>query len=281
LRLITTFILILCVALTTLADMKIRVRITSGGTVSREQVIYLKGLRQREEIIFANDARWMAIITQCDLRREIVVRSFLKTYTLETFDEIDANLARYEAEQKKKMRAPRPGKGGAIKYTYTVTDTGERREMFGFTARRIKSTILVEPAPEACHKYGYRIEMDGWYVDLLYDLRCSKNLSGASLYPDPFSGQESYGMPFMTGSKISEMRRGCKDSDDWSDYRKNVAARLGFPLQLTSTMYDQSLGWKPYVETREVVQLSQDGLDASLFDVPAGYAQAPVQYVLK
>jgi hypothetical protein len=64
-------------------------------------------------------------------------------------------------------------KGGAIAYTTTVTDTGERKPMFGSTARHLKMVVVKEPGPNACDKGRERIETDGWFIDRPAALTCA------------------------------------------------------------------------------------------------------------
>jgi len=59
-----------------------------------------------------------------------------------------------------------------VTYVTNTIDTGERKEMFGFTARHLKSSMTIEPSPDACMKDKMRIERDGWYIDLQYGLNC-------------------------------------------------------------------------------------------------------------
>ena len=42
-----------------------------------------------------------------------------------------------------------PQRGGVVNITNTITDTGERKEMFGFTARRIKTSLEKKASPDA------------------------------------------------------------------------------------------------------------------------------------
>jgi hypothetical protein len=46
---------------------------------------------------------------------------------------------------------------------------GERKQMFGFNARHIKTSMVRTASPEACDK-DMKIETDGWYID--FQLRC-------------------------------------------------------------------------------------------------------------
>ena len=53
------------------------------------------------------------------------------------------------------------------------TDTGERQEMFGYKARHIKTTMMMESTPDACNQSHMKMEADGWYADLSAGFSCS------------------------------------------------------------------------------------------------------------
>jgi hypothetical protein len=64
--------------------------------------------------------------------------------------------------------APAPlAAGGAavVKVTVTVQDTGERKEAFGRTARRLKTMTITEAPAHACAPGMTKMETDGWYID--------------------------------------------------------------------------------------------------------------------
>ena len=60
-----------------------------------------------------------------------------------------------------------------VTYTTTITDTGERKTFFGYTARHLKSVMTADSSPDACSPVKMRIETDGWYIDFDADLSCS------------------------------------------------------------------------------------------------------------
>ena len=95
------------------------------------------------------------------------------------------------------------------------------------------------------------MEQDGWYIDLNLGLNCE--IGG--------------GRPPAMGRPASG---GCQDR-----FRsKHVGTgRTGFPLNETTIGYDQN-GNEQYRMTKEVADLSRQPLDAALFDIPAGYAEA-------
>src|SRR5258705_6225512 len=63
-------------------------------------------------------------------------------------------------------------RGGVITYTTNAVDTGERKEMFGFQARHVKTSLIIESSPNACNPMKQRMETDGWYIDFSFGLNC-------------------------------------------------------------------------------------------------------------
>src|SRR5262249_40427263 len=142
-------------------------------------------------------------------------------------------------------------RGGVVTMSLNTVDTGERKDMFGFTARHLKQTMMSESSPDACNPNNMKIEKDGWYINLEYGLNC-----GPERPP-----QAPNRMP--TG--------GCRDS---YRYKRSGVANLGYPLIETIKMYGPDGQSVTFTMTKEVIELSRQQLDAALFDVPAGYTQA-------
>src|SRR5207248_9091301 len=68
--------------------------------------------------------------------------------------------------------APKP-KGGVITETITLTDTGERKPMFGLEARHIKTVVVRQPGDGACETRGTtRSEEHTSELQSPYDLVC-------------------------------------------------------------------------------------------------------------
>ena len=63
---------------------------------------------------------------------------------------------------------------------------------------------------------------------------------------------------------------GCRDR---TQFRRQGTARLGTPLNVTTTMYGPD-GTVMFSSTQEVIELTREPLDAALFDIPAGYTEA-------
>jgi hypothetical protein len=228
-------------------DMKIRIRTTMEGQ-SFESTQYIKGSRERNEMSIG---KGFVNITQCDLKRTIQINDEAKTYLIQQMNDSGATRVENASDSKPQPTVPQTQKrGGVVTQTNTITDTGERKQMFGFTARHLKTSMVTEASPDACNQDKTRMETDGWYIDWNYGFDCG-NQNGSVTPYNPYQ------------------RNPCQD-----EYRvKNIGTgKLGFPLDLTTTIYNAN-GSKTMMQ-RQVLELSRETLDAALFDIPAGYTQA-------
>jgi hypothetical protein len=227
-------------------DLKITYRTNTGGQ-SMESTTMLKGARERSEMRTAN----MAIVTvvQCDLKRTIQLSENARKYVVTPFEQAGASSAPVASSAESTGPVEPALRGGVITYTTTSVDTGERKEMFGFTAKHIKSSTVTESSPDACNPLKQRTERDGWYIDFSYGLDCNQGGGSAQSYPSAVGG--------------------CRDR---IQFKQIGTARTGYPLMETTTMYGAD-GKAMFTSTKEVVELSREPLDAALFDVPDGYTE--------
>lgn len=225
---------------TALADVKIKARQTMSGQ-SYENTTYIKGKRQRSESMNG----MMINITQCDLRRGVQLNSQTKTYMVSPFgDATPAGKSTAVVDKDGVVQA-----GGRVTTTYTIKDTGERKQMFGFTARHLIITMETVSSADACNKTNTKMQMDGWYIDAEFVLDCDYG----------YQGYQNY----------SNKNGGCRDKYEM----KTVGtAKRGYPVYEKMTMFDES-GKETYSMVNEVVELSKATLEASLFDVPADYRE--------
>lgn len=219
----------------------------SGQTMQSTTMI--KGQRERSESSINAGTYTMTTVnlTQCDMRRTIQINDRARKYLITPMD--DGTSSGSTATGTPRTGAPAT-RGGVVTMTVNAVDTGERKEMMGFTARRFKRTTIMESSPDACSQTKMKIETDGWYINLEYGLTCPANRSS-------YSGDAT-----ATG--------GCRDR---YVYKTTGPAHIGFPLQETTTMYGAD-GSVTMTMTKEVVEISREPLEAALFDIPAGYTQA-------
>lgn len=226
-------------------DLRITYRTTTSGQ-SMETTTMLKGARERSEMKLGY-GRDIVNVRQCDLKRTIQISDSAKKYVITSMETGDATANTTAAGGG--MSEP-SRRGGLVTYTTTAVDTGERKEMFGFQARHVKTTVVIESSPDACNPIKQRTETDGWYIDLSFGLNC--DLGGRA---------PTMGIPAA---------RGCRDT---VRFNRQGAARTGYALQETTTSYGPD-GRAAFSSSKEVVDLSREPLDAALFDVPAGYTEA-------
>ena len=232
-------------------DLKLTYKTTvgsAGGSGQNiETVTMIKGARQRSETHtgYGYDT---VTVTQCDLKRTIQISDTAKKYLITPMDEPGSSRT---ANSEAPVSSTPTRKGGTVDYVTSAIDTGERKDMFGFTARHVKSSITIDAAPDSCNPGKRRIELDGWYIDLNVAFNCDTNNPPEMPTRKPAGG-------------------GCKDQ---IRTRREGTAKTGFPLVETTKMYGDN-GQLTVSQTKEVVELSRATLDTALFDIPAGYTEA-------
>ncbi|HKQ99782.1 MAG TPA: hypothetical protein VJT09_03865 [Pyrinomonadaceae bacterium] len=235
----TLVIALLCTASITLADIKITTKSSTGGQ-SITSTTYFKGARQRTE------GMGYTSIYQCDLKRVIQINDKTKTYLIAPF-------ASQEGAKGAARQTPAAGtrRGGVITYTTSSVDTGERKEILGMTAKRIKSKTVVAASEGACSSMNMEMETDGWYVDLPAGLSC----------PTDGSAQPSF---VEQSDCVDEVR-----------FKTEGVARTGYPVMTTTSIKFNTPGVSipTSTSTQEVVDVSRAAVDSSLFEIPAGYTE--------
>jgi hypothetical protein len=240
-------ILSLVAASSASADIKMKTKNTSPGNTS-EGTIYIKGARQRTNQSFGSFE--MVTLTQCDLKRTVQINDKARTYMVTPMATASSTTATTERQPAASSQPTTTRRGGVVTYISTNNDTGERKKIFGFTARHIKTSMTVESSPDACNPSRFRMETDGWYIDLDFSFNCD-----------------------MEGASVASMPQGVRpDCRDEVRFKKTGTGKLGYPVLVTTTIYLD--GGQTSTSSTEVVELTTTPLEASLFEVPAGYTEA-------
>ncbi len=228
-------------------DVKVRTRYVSGAQAS-ENTTYFKGVRQRFEF------PGITMITQCDLKRSLQLQDATKHFMVVPTDSPAAAAlppGNPAAGAAASGAAPKPG---VVSEAITLTDTGERKQLFGLEARHIKTSIVRQPGENACDSKTIRIETDGWYADLPEHQTCA-----AAPVPSPAARPA----PQTCSDRVETTRTG--------------EAQLGFALStaMTTTVETGKDGKDKDVTTMavEVTDLKVTSLDAALFEAPADYTE--------
>jgi hypothetical protein len=148
-------------------------------------------------------------------------------------------------------RAPIHRPSGRTIHVRTETiDTGERREMFGYTARRVIIRTTHRVSPESDSPYG-DAESDGWYID--------PPAAWLALHPP------------MRGHAIFH------SGDDTPLFTDVGPRENGFPLLVRKTDHSRFRDAEGNIRTHtseyrdEVTELSEEALDPDLFVPPRDF----------
>ena len=221
-------------------DLHIKKNISTGGYVVSSTENAIKGARERTVSQTPNGSS--VTLHECDLHRTISLNEQAQTYFVAN-DPQDENAAK-AAALAMGIAAPE-AQGGKIVITTTVTDTGERKTMFGYQARHLKARVVQEPSADACTQVRQQFDIDGWFADV-----SKEQAACASLAP-----------PVQQGT-------GCSDRV----IAKRVGSgKAGYPLQENITI--PTPDGSTQTVTIQVAELSKQELPAEMFDVPAGYRQ--------
>jgi hypothetical protein len=196
-----------------------------------------------------------ATIFQCDMHRVLELNLQDHEYTLHELDD----------QGRPKGAKPIPistrASGGTLTIDVETIDTGERKQIFGRTARHVIRHEKRVAGPGACGQSG-ETESDGWYTDL-------EEQNGCMATPKACAGVAI--AVLSTGGSV------CRDK---IEVHGTGTTPMGFPLKLKTTSRDVTVlpdGTSKEVTgtfENEVTELSEEPLDPALFELPGGFTQA-------
>jgi len=239
---------------------------TTVGQFSFTRTEYIKGSRSRIESIDSSERpAWnggptirifghpRAMIFQCDQHELLELDLLTHEYTTTEINE-QGMPARHASPI-----ATQPS-GGALTVTVETTDTGERKEFFGYAARHFITKQTSVPGPGAV-SLGSQSEQDGWYIDLDANAGCGHHtttVAGGGVLMA--TSTLSVGVPVI--DKVE---------------RNFVGVPVaGFPVEVTRRSLPDGRGDVPSrlsVFKSDVTELSTAPLDPALFDVPKGFTK--------
>lgn len=216
-------------------DLHIKKNVTVGGYTVSTTDTSIKGPRTRE--VLQTPAGTKVTIRQCDAHRTIHVNEQAQTY----FQQDDPlTVAEARAAALASGTPPPSENSGKIDVTITVTDVGERKTLFGYPARHLKSKVVQESSASACTQVHQSLEIDGWYADL------GKESAACSAIAPPVPQSQ-----------------GCNDQ---IVEHHSGSSKQGYPLSQTITV--PGADGNPTTVTIAVAELSKQPVEAELFDVP-------------
>lgn len=245
----------------TVSAQQYKIRQSSGMMgMNSEPTVYVKGMRKRTEPGKSMGMQMPVTIEQCDLQRTIKINDKKKLYYIEPFANLQEEIIDEDLPKTKQPPAkPKPTttkNGGVIEMWYTITDTGERKKMYGFTARHVWTYQKMKPINACYMKDSMIIKTDGWYIDLP-QFNCPVRTS-------------SFNKPQQPGELI---KPDCKDRI--INHRKGKG-KLGFPLEETTTIIMGGSGMQSGIDittTINTLEFSTAKLDSMLFEIPPGYTE--------
>ena len=227
-----------------------------------ETTVYVKGMRKRTESAAIMGMTQPVTIEQCDLQRTIKINDKKKLYYIDSFyktqqeviDE-DEPMAKKPTPVVKEKNTKTPEKGGVITIYYIIRDTGERKKMYGLTARHVWTTQKMKPSPDACMmKDSILVKTDGWYIDLP-KFNCPVRYTPPQVQKPTEKNQPECRDRFVT--------------------RRSGKGKLGFPLVETTTiiMGGEQAKTMEFKNDLETMDFSTEKLDSMLFEIPPGYTE--------
>lgn len=275
-------ITILAQAAAAMPDLKIVVKTTvpNRPALDTETTTYIQNDRKRVEerrqsaqllgdggpVIYL-PAPPIATITRCDLKQVFTLNPNDREYTSAPLPQ----LASPEALQARAAQRPKPPaqqlQSGVppqptLLVEITTSDTGERKQMFGFPARHVVTTekqIALGPSGR-----GPQANVtDGWYIDIDAALPCDSTIRGgvAILTGGTRKPGEPPQIPVLSVTRVGKPETGFA-----------VATKKFF--RSTVSTPDQALQTTVlFTGEMEVTELSTSPIDASLFEVPNNFRQ--------
>ena len=241
-RPLSSLLAVLALALAAQADdLHLKKSISVDGNAMSTSETFIKGARTRD--VNQGMGGGMITVRQCDLKRTVTLNDQSQTYMVAN-DAQDLAAAR-AAAMVTGSPAPEAKTGGQIEIKTVITDTGERKQMFGLPARHLKLKVTEQSSPEACSKVNQSFEVDGWYADL------GTGIAGCTSIAPPV-----------------HQNQGCQDT---VVEHHSGSAKPGYPLVQNVAMHNAD-GSTTTVSI-SVTEVSKKPLDAALFDVPGNYKQ--------
>jgi hypothetical protein len=222
-------------------DLHFKKNISVGGNVVSSTETSIKGARERT--VSQTPAGSTVTIRQCDLKRTITINDQAQAYFIASDPQDDAAL---KAAALVTGMPDTDSGGGVVTESSTITDTGERKTIDGYSARRLKAKVSVQPSQNACSQQSQEYEVDGWYADIAKEISsCQQSLPPVRL------------------------SAGCTDR---VIHKHTGSAKLGYPLSQTITLHNGDGNTMQVVV--QAAEITKQDLGKELFDVPAGYREA-------
>jgi hypothetical protein len=253
-----------------MANLKIVVKTTNAGVPASGGVTitYVQDDRKRVEDrrqfpqslrpggpVVVRPGPRIATITRCDLNQIFVLN-------LDDREYVSMPIPRSQSREERQAQAvQRPKPQPTLLVEITTSDTGERKEMFGFTARHVITTQKQTPLIESGQQPQENVT-DGWYIDLDASIPCdtaSPSSKIGVLTATTRKPGEPFQVPVLTFKSIGQPESGFALATRQL-FRAN-SSPPNRPAQTTESLTRET----------QVTELSMMQLDPALFEVPASF----------
>jgi hypothetical protein len=243
--------------------------VPSQSGFGSEKITYVQNDRRRVEVhrqspqslrlggptVFLPDPPIVSI-TRCDLDQIFVLNLEDREYMSMPLTKLPSREAFQARAAQQSQPAPQP----TLMIETTTKDAGERKEMFGFTARHVITTRKQIPLVELGQTPQETVT-DGWYIDLDAALSCDRASFGslAFLTAGLTKKGEPPQFPVLTFKSIGNPERGFALTTK-ELYRDNVSS----PAEPARTI-------ESFSNEMQVTEISKEPLDPALFEVPKNF----------
>ena len=230
----TLFALICFFSCAAFADLKFTNRVTTQGHTAQTTTLVKQG---KIRVNAGTTPDGLTIIFDCVGNRMIQVNARARTYFTTPLDSsLNAPVSNGSSND-----------SGIVNLHVEEQDTGERKSLFGYSARHIKGTVTAEAGAGACSK-NFSLTTDGWYIDAPATQACAS------------ASRELI---------LNRLRQpGCHDHF----VAKHTGVEdPGFPIMVDAELSTDN-GMKIGIH-QEGSDLATTTLDPALFEIPAGYTQ--------
>jgi hypothetical protein len=197
-------------------------------------------------------------ITRCDLNQTFVLN-------LDAHEYMSMPIPKPASKEELQDRAAQQPKAIApsqptLLIETSTQDTGERKQMFGYMARHVITTVKQTPLVDS-GQIPQETVTDGWYIDLDTSISCLKPSSGsfALLVGGTRKPGEPPQMPVLTFKNVGKPETGFA-----------VITKQIHRLTSSSPGVSAQVQNGP-VNEMQVTELSTQPLDAALFEVPKNF----------
>jgi len=247
---------------------KMTVRSTLGGNFSTEQTTYLLSDRKRVEWRGSEGRRnfWgsttivygphTATITRCDLGKEFMVNLDARQYSAMAYPSNAFAEALAKAKALPRPVPPPPSPTPTLRIETNTFDTGERKQMFGHTARHIVITEKYIPFT-ASTQMAHESVTNAWHIDLDTRLSCDFK------WPAGVGGHW-YGISGDTKQEVPEFV-------DMGEAPKGFSVAQTTRIVSTLKLPDGTSKQVTSQSEIAVVDFQEGTLDPSLFEIPKAF----------